>query len=377
MFRSNRKRSTLFVLAAGAASVTALVLGSNSIVGSDSGSSASPWRLLPAAPIKVDAGLTGVWTGKEMLVSGVTSSDGTLIGAREVAAAYDPASNRWRRLSSPPKTQSFCRRSAVWTGREMLMWGCGQVAFNPRANRWRRLPPAPVGAPGLVVWTGRELIGWGGGCCGDASAEGAAYDPNANTWRKLARSPLPVSQTPVGAWTGRELIVLVSGRDHEGKIEGNHSAAYSPATDTWRRIASPPALRAIAVWDGHEVLLVGGTDEGYAYDPANNRWRSLPATSSGHAQAVAAWTGKQLLLFGGETTPNALLRYDPRLHLWSSLANAPLRERMAPAAVWTGRELVVWGGVIGTPVGTSTPPEHPVDGAAFDPAFESCCRGAR
>jgi hypothetical protein len=359
--RRNWRKATLLVLAVAAVSVTALVVGSASILGSDSGSSAASWRRLPSAPIKVDAGLTGVWTGKEMLVSGVTTGpDGTLLGAVDVAAAYDPATDTWRRLGAPPKTESFCRRSAVWTGREMLVWGCGHVAFNPQTNRWRRLPPAPVGAPGLAAWTGRELIGWGGGCCGDASAEGAAYDPNGDTWRKLPRAPLPASQAPVGAWTGRELIMFVS--------KGARAAAYSPATDTWRRIPPPPELRELAVWDEHDVLLVGGRGEGYAYNPATNRWRSLPATTSGHAQAVAAWTGTQLLLFGGETTPNGLLGYDPRRNRWSSHPNAPLRERSAPAAVWTGRELVVWGGVIGTPAGTWSPPEHPADGAAFDPS---------
>ena len=62
------------------------------------------------------------------------------------------------------------------------------------------------------------MIGWGGGCCGDASADGAAYDPATNTWRKLPRSPLAPEQSPIGAWTGHELILLVSGIDL-GKLE--------------------------------------------------------------------------------------------------------------------------------------------------------------
>ncbi|HEX2496852.1 MAG TPA: hypothetical protein VHK46_08460 [Gaiellaceae bacterium] len=367
--------------------MAALVVGSSSILGSDAGNQAAPWRLIPSAPIKIDSGLTSVWTGKEMIVSGLTAShDGTLLGAVEVAAAYDPATNAWSSLPSPPRIEAYCRRSGVWTGKEMIVSGCGHVAYNPQTNRWRRLPPAPVGAFGLAVWSGRELIGWGGGCCGDAYADGAAYDPARDTWRKLARSPLAPSQSPVGTWTGRELIIFVSGLDPEGKALSGaaRAAAYNPATDTWRRLATPPAPRSVAVWSGHEVLLVGGADEagagaevGYAYDPATNRWRSLAAMRSRHPQAVAAWTGGQLLLFGGETTANALLAYDPERNRWSSLPNAPLRERVSPAVVWTGRELVVWGGVIGTPAGTSIAPEHPADGSAFDPTFNLCCRGAQ
>src|SRR5512132_2048408 len=72
-------------------------------------------------------------------------------------APFDPAADRWQRLPQPPRTPNFCRRSAVWTGTEMLVWGCRQLAFDPVANHWRLLPPAPTGvAGGLVVWTGRE-----------------------------------------------------------------------------------------------------------------------------------------------------------------------------------------------------------------------------
>ena len=45
----------------------------------------------------------------------------------------------------------------------------------------------------------------------------------------------------------------------------------------------------------------------------------------------------------------------------------PLRFRSGSAVAWAGRTLIVWGGEIGTPVGTSTPPKHPADGAAFTP----------
>ena len=334
---------------------------------------------MSSAPIEIDAALTSVWTGNELIVSGVSAGpDGTLDGAVEVAAAYDPEADDWRRLAAPPTTESYCRRTAVWTGEEMLVWGCSQVAFNPQTDSWRRLPPAPMGAPGLAVWTGRDLIGWGGGCCGDADAGGAAYNPVTDSWRTLARSPLAASQRPVGAWTGRELIVFVSGLDPDGEPirRAARAVAYNPATNTWRRIPPPPEPRRIAVWDGEEVLLVGGTG-GFAYDPANNSWRTLPARSSGSEPAGAAWTGRRLLLFGGERTANALRAYDPKRDRWSSLPSAPLRQRAAPAVVWAGRELIVWGGVIGTPAGTSVAPEHPADGAAFDPTLNSCCEGGQ
>jgi len=133
---------------------------------------------------------------------------------------------------------------------------------------------------------------------------------------------------------------------------------YDPATDTWRRIAPLPAPRggANAVWDGHEILVVGGAAGrsaarvGFAYNPATNRWRRLPAMESGRIGAAAVWTGSRLLLWGGTTKPGSStvprhgLAYDPGTNRWSALPQAPLAGRAEPAAVWTGHSLIVWGG---------------------------------
>src|SRR4051794_14087517 len=177
------------------------------------------WRTLPPPPIAPDfARRTSVWTGRELIAFGrVHVTPGTLVRSVNLAAAYDPAARRWRRLSPPPgRAGSFGPDDAVWTGREMLVWGSGgSLAYEPGADRWRRLPDAP-GPHALIVWTGRELVGWGGGCCGDAFDDGVAYDPAHDAWRRLPRGPLAGSQHPVGAWTGQELLVVVGDRSPDG-----------------------------------------------------------------------------------------------------------------------------------------------------------------
>jgi N-acetylneuraminic acid mutarotase len=338
------------------------------------------WRKLPSAPVTPDfATARSVWTGNQLLVFGrdtLTAQDSHgqpyAVGSRVVAAAYSPATNTWRGLATALPTDAYCRLSTVWTGTEALVWSCGQLAFDPRTNHWRRLPPAPAGG-GLVVWTGREMIGWGGGCCGDASSSGAAYNPATNRWRRLAGSPLAGSQDPIGAWTGRELVMLVG---DENPADGKpwpsrlaRAAAYDPATDTWRRIAPLPSPRngASAVWDGHEVLVVGGARHGYAYNPVTNAWRRLAASGSARTGSVAVWTGSRLIVWGGRagTTGRQLrngLAYDPKADRWSLLPSAPLPRRLEPSAIWTGRSMIVWGGVP-----TSTWGKYRVAGAAFTP----------
>lgn len=324
------------------------------------------WEVLPPAPIRVDAYLTTAWTGKELVVSGVccTASDGALLRAKNVAAAYDPASGTWRELPRPlGDTNDPVARTAVWTGREMLLWGAFKAtAFNPRSNRRRLLPPAPTGH-GMAVWTGHEMIGWGGGCCGDAWSGGSAFDPAANSWRTLAPSPLAPSQHPLGAWTGRRLVLVVSGVDPDsGKpypASLARAAAYDPRTDTWRRLpAPPPGAGGTATWDGRELLVAGGSRAAFAFDPGAERWRRLAPAPSAGPFSSAIWTGSRLVLLDGPRGP--ALAYDPKTDRWSRLPKLPFAAHLDLAAVWTGHRLLVWTGAGA--------------GAALDPTTERSVR---
>jgi len=335
---------------------------------------AGTWRKLPAAPVAVEQSLTSVWTGKQLIVFGRTPATNPSVN---VAEAYDPAANAWSRLSPPAGPEYAAGYKAVWTGKRMLDFGpFNSVGFNPATNKWRPLRRSlPLG---IVLWTGREAIGWGGGCCGDAWSNGAAYNPATDTFRNLRRSPLAPSQGPVGAWTGRELVLFVSGYSPDGKPyppRYARAAAYNPTKNTWRRISSLPEPGGTAVWDGRELLVVGGgahAQSALAYNPATNRWRRLASLPSGRFGAAPVWTGKRLLLWGGQNArASAVVRsglaYDPRINRWSVIPPAPLKARGGSAVAWTGRALIVWGGEIGTPLGTSIPPKYPADGAAFTP----------
>lgn len=352
---------------------------------------AGTWRRLPAAPTPAPTGLTvSVWTGRQMVVFGRAypkPPEGI-----DVAAAYTPASKSWRRLAplKGPVGNFQGRYHAVWTGKEMLVFGPDDFqAYDPRSHRWRRPAPAPAGVDGsgLVAWTGRELIDWGGGCCGDALSTGWAFDPARNTWRKLPSSPLAPNQVPVGVWTGHEMIVLVSGIDPDGKpypASFARIAAYNPVTNSWRRLAPLPAARfgASVIWDGHELLVMGGAGAprpgkpaplariGFALDPATDRWRRLSPMPSGRENFAAVWTGRKLLIWGGTTTtggppqsPPSGLAFDPRANSWSRLPRSPLTGRVNPTAVWTGRALILWGA-------STVSPRYKTfaEGAVFTPA---------
>jgi hypothetical protein len=124
-------------------------------------------------------------------------------GSRVVFAgqglAWDPSTDRWSAIAAGPFADPFREGEArAWTGTRVMVWGGGTTdspgdvppatvapggaAYDPAADRWEPLPPAPLvpRARGIAVWTGRELIVWGGEADYSHRAQfddGAAYTP--------------------------------------------------------------------------------------------------------------------------------------------------------------------------------------------------------
>jgi N-acetylneuraminic acid mutarotase len=172
------------------------------------------WRALAPTPLAGSQHPIGAWTGRELIVLvGGLNPDGKPWPARLArAAAYDPATDKWRRIAPLPAAREGA--NAVWTGRELLVvGGTARVgfAYDTATNRWRRLPAmdsARIG--GAAVWTGKQLLLWGGSTSAGALVpprHGLAYDPRTNRWSPLPRAPLRGRLDPSAVWTGRSLIV--------------------------------------------------------------------------------------------------------------------------------------------------------------------------
>jgi hypothetical protein len=380
--------------AAGPPSTSPAVSSSVTPTGSASPSvTPASWRRIASVPFRFDyfTPATAVWDGHEVLV--VVTRGGPRAHCNESVVAYDPSSDSWRRLSHVPKPDGCYEGSdkAVWTGHELLLSGISNVAYDPVDDTWRHLPAPWVdaGSP-LLVWTGEQMIGWGGGCCDMQLADGAAYTLATNSSGMLPPSPLS-GRHAAGAWTGKELII--AGNGYAGFRPGGEpnsahfadAAAYNPSTRTWRKLPSMPVGRGggyytvtyAAVWDGTEVLVVGGTNgasekplaRGVAYDPSSNTWRWMAPMKYPREGFVTGWTGSQLVVWGGIGDQGAIPpggeAYDPTTDTWSALPEAPLRARTQAVAVWTGSELIVWGGQ------DARTGEQLFDGAALTPASTS------
>ena len=129
------------------------------------------------------------------------------------------------------------------------------AAFNPSTGAWRKLPDAPLAArTGQIgTWTGREMLIWGGrrasGAGTQVLADGAAYNPKTNRWRRLPPSPLSARTDAIAVWTGSTAIVLGGSGDSEEPFQSLPDAAsYDPVKNSWRMITALNAAHTPFAW---------------------------------------------------------------------------------------------------------------------------------
>lgn len=214
------------------------------------------------------------------------------------------------------------------------------------------LPPSPLSArlDPSAVWTGRELIVWGGTLGRQPLADGAAYDPSTRTWRMLAAAPIPARGRHVAVWTGTEMVVAggVGGPDGQ-EPDRFETAAYDPATDTWRALPPLPADRQLseaAVVAGR-VVLAGSSRHGgpatlLVLDPAASAWEVIEV---GTTVASLGAAGDRVVITTEEYSPSSQVSVALVDPVTGTVEPAPsLGEASAfraGTAVWTGERVVV------------------------------------
>lgn len=266
--------------------------------------------------------------------------------------------------------------AAVWSGREMLVWGgsgepaeprkgharflADGAAYDPATDRWRVLPPSPLTARtgSAAAWTGTTLFVWGGYTATGTIRDGAEHIPATGQWKPVPASPLRTGAASSALWTGREVIVFA----------GHHLAAFDPSARTWRALPQPPPpgdQPMTPVWTGREVVVLVetyGPDGivGAALDPAGGGWKRLPKSRVAGGWSGAVWTGSQVLalssstrrITGGSTDPlprplDPSGAYDPSTREWTRVPLAPSHQNVyTTTPIAAGRSVVLWGGTL-------------------------------
>jgi N-acetylneuraminic acid mutarotase len=352
--------------------------GGRQLVSVNSGERYDPARDLwvgmstAGAPHPGNSWLTA-WTGHLMLV--------LESGGATNAGRYDPSTDHWTGLAldedSPPPTGA----SLVWTGSQAIVWGGAEFShggpvylnsgrrYDPWSDSWTPTStsgPASGRSDHSAMWTGREMIVWGGRSLKSASGyldSGGRYDPVTDSWTAMTTASAPVPRGGHTAlWTGGEMLVW-GGTGSDGNLDSG--GRYDPGNDDWSSISSvgapSPRTDHAAVWTGRRMVVWGGSanmwdglQSGGVYDPATDRWTptTLASAPSPRWRHTAIWTGSRVVIWGGVSgdpyteSTNSGGQYDPETDAWTptSLDGAPT-PRSYHTAVWAGGRMVVWGGL--------------------------------
>lgn len=203
---------------------------------------------------------------------------------------------------------------------------------------WRGIAAAPSGFAGRIshtaVWTGTEMIVFGGGGLdgSGALADGARYNPSTDSWTKLAAPPAVFSggrTLHTAVWTGSKMIIW--GGEDGAKTQRAEGAAYDPATNTWSMIAAAPisgcsGCGAIYSIPTDEMIVWGGAAaEGAAYKVSTNAWRKLAASPLSARNHFAAFhVSDDLGVFGGSNDQVDGARYSVAADTWELVGAVPV-----------------------------------------------------
>jgi N-acetylneuraminic acid mutarotase len=262
---------------------------------------------------------TAVWTGGEMVVWGGYDDTYLNDGGR-----YDPAGNSWTPVTTAGAPAARGIHTAVWTGSEMIVWGGVHFdggfhvlndggRYHPAENTWTAV--STTGTPAArhyhtAVWTGREMIVWGG--FGDIALNtGGRYDPSGNSWTALSSTGEPAARwLHTAAWTGSEMVVWGG---YNGSSDLNTGGRYHAAENTWTPTTTTGAPSArfshTSVWTGSEVIVWGGANgsiyfnDTFSYTPDVRPFDFTSVVRSGDNLMLSfrTVTGRNYTLWQSET----------------------------------------------------------------------------
>lgn len=232
---------------------------------------------------------------------------------------YDPAADKWAKKKNMPLASHHVGVGEM-NGKIYVFGGfrypeLGPAAwqpldnaweYDPAADTWKALAPLPTkrGSPNVALVNGKfHVIGGAGQHPGSkeivvhparphrALGTHEVYDPVANTWE--TRSPMPTPRNHAAAGVVNNKIYVIAGRLGSAFITRASNTdiveVYDPATDQWGDLKAPmPTARSATAWGTHNgrIYVAGGEQRTSlfqrtfraveAYDPATNRWLSLP-----------------------------------------------------------------------------------------------------
>lgn len=282
----------------------------------------------------------------------------------------------WQPLTTQNACLNRCENAATLIGDSLYVLGGRGIrpleALNMKTMVWKQSPLTPVEMNHFQAITYRNELYVMGAFEGKYPHETALaniyiYNPKQGAWRIGPVIPAERLRGSAGVVVYKDKIYMVCGIT-DGHYDG-HVAwldEYDPQTNTWKRLADAPHARdhiQATVANG-KLYVAGGrlstarinkvveltVPEVDVYDFATGHWTTLPASSNiptQRAGGTAVTQGGKVWVIGGESTQvlshNEAEELDPKTNLWIAGPTLKQGRHGTQAAVYKGNIYIVAG----------------------------------
>jgi len=165
------------------------------------------------------------------------------------------------------------------------------------------------------VWTGSELIVWSPGNHDEFCPAAAAYSPDSNSWRRIDADFFREAEAPV-VWTGEE-ILSANGFSYRPDTNetGTSTIVQESPMFTGTRASSPPLMH----WTGSEILALGS--EGVIDVVPGQPLVDGPTPPISETARTSVWTPSGLLAVNYQMEA---AMFHPESDTWEQMPDVPL-----------------------------------------------------
>jgi len=266
------------------------------------------WTALPDPPFEELEQVQGVWTGRELVVVGMSCSERdedsatvTCEPGGVVGAAFD--GDEWRRLHPPDGALFREQRRAVgirpsgWDGDEaVFLVQSDLVAIDPSDDRWRVLPSLPAGViPELFCTSPLGTVVASSSERGDlATTTSAASVLEGDRWSEPVAldGPIPL-YADHACVDGRPVVIASTVREGGHRLDIGTTSMFDVEARSWRDLPAPELPLG-------DARVIGGDERGrlmvvvrgrvHLLDIRSGRWAGTPAQiqDDDQVQAITA-----------------------------------------------------------------------------------------
>ncbi|MCB0996154.1 MAG: hypothetical protein KDB21_13740, partial [Acidimicrobiales bacterium] len=254
------------------------------------------WIRIADPPLSARGGTIRVWTGEELLVAGGSTLADCPSGqscdvaddTTPTAAAYDPATDSWRRIADLPVSQSGQILSSAIVGEEVFVmtwyYGIRLLRYSLPEDRWDAIDVADPRRTVLVAMDDRLLLartadpGTELGGRDGAVEPDVILNPSTGEERPLPADPLAPADERSLVWDGEYVYLFTTSL---GSHTTEHGVArFDPVTWQWEQLEGEGARFGPArdtTWLIEGDLLVPQPNNGVveAYDTTRQAWVEL------------------------------------------------------------------------------------------------------